>query len=201
MRPFITAMLLSVSLLLSSAAQAINLDDLQQRFSQLAVQRAEFEQIRQISGFPQPLRSSGHIIIAQKKGLWWHQQKPFTLTLMLNESRMIQQIADQPAQVITASSNPQMFQFNSLLSALFRADRTALEQNFIIDFSDLGKNDWRLKLTPKTTPLDKLFSYLLLTGNRFLNSIEINDMQGDQSQIHFFNHQTQPLTNAELRYF
>lgn len=201
MRPFITAILLSVSLLLSGTVQAINLDDLQQRFSQLPVQRAEFEQTRQISGFPQPLQSSGHIIIAQKQGLWWHQQQPFTLTLMLNESHMIQQIAGQPAQVITAASNPQMFQFNRLLNALFLADRTTLEQNFTLDFSDLSKNGWRLKLIPKTTPLNKLFSYLLLTGDHFLNSIEINDMQGDQSQIRFFNHQTQPLTDAELRHF
>lgn len=205
MRMFTKAMfvlkLLLLNLLVFGHAQALSLDDLQKTFSQIPVQRADFEQIRQISGMAQPLRSSGSIIIAQKQGLWWSQQKPFAMTLLLNENRMVQAIAGQKPQIITASSNPQMFQFNKLLTALFHADRAVLEQNFRLDFTDLGKQGWRLKLTPKAAPLDKLFRQLVLTGDRYLNSIEINDMQGDQSRIRFFNHKTQPLTNEELRNF
>lgn len=120
----------------SVAAQAVTLEELQQRFSQVPVLRAEFAQQRTISGMAQPLNSSGNLVIAQQQGLWWQQEKPFSLTLLLTENRMVQIMAGQDPQVVTAQSNPQMFQFNSLLSALFHADRRVLEQNFTLGFTD-----------------------------------------------------------------
>ncbi|WP_159566190.1 LolA family protein [Budvicia diplopodorum] len=190
-------------LLICGAVHAITLDDLQQRFSQQSVLRAQFEQQRTISGLSQPLNSSGDLLIAQTHGLVWNQTKPFSLRLMLNETRMVQSMAGQAPQVITAQTNAQMFQFNSLLTALFHADRKALEQNFTLTFRDLGKNSWQLVLQPKTTPLDKLFRQITLEGAQFLNTIQIDDMQGDNTHIRFFNQHTEPnaLTANEERYF
>lgn len=176
----------------SLSAQAVTLVELQQRFSQQPVLRAEFEQQRSISGMTKPLKSSGELLISQQKGLWWAQQKPFPLTLLLDDKRMVQTLAGQPPQVVTADNNPQMFQFNHLLTALFHADSQALEQNFALQFSDLGHNQWRLVLTPKTTPLDKLFKRITLNGGQFLETIDIDDMQSDATHIRFFNQRTVP---------
>ncbi len=126
--------LLAGLLLLSAAAQAVTLDDLQQRFASQPVVRADFNQLREIKGMAQPLKSSGELLIAQDKGLWWHQAKPFPLTLVLDDKRMVQVMNGQAPQIITADSNPQMFQFNHLMRALFQADRQVLEQNFSLDF-------------------------------------------------------------------
>lgn len=187
----------------SLTSHAVTLEELQQRFSQQPVLRAQFDQRRSISGMSQPLKSSGDLLIAQKNGLWWQQVKPFSLTLLLTESRMVQTMQGQPPQVVTADNNPQMFQFNSLLSALFHADKLALQQNFKLDFSDQGQGAWQLVLTPTTTPLNRLFRNLHLAGSTFLDNIEINDMQGDITRIHFYNQQTQPaeLTAAEQAHF
>lgn len=187
----------------SLTSHAVTLQELQQRFSQQPVLRAQFAQQRSISGMSQPLKSSGNLLIAQKNGLWWQQEKPFSLTLLLTENRMVQTMAGQPPQVVTADSNPQMFQFNSLLTALFHADQHALEQNFTLDFTDQGQGAWQLILTPKTTPLNRLFRSLHLQGSAFLENIDINDMQGDVTHIRFFNQQTEPatLTAAELAHF
>lgn len=151
----------------------------------------------------QPLNSSGNLVIAQQQGLWWQQEKPFSLTLLLTENRMVQIMAGQDPQVVTAQSNPQMFQFNSLLSALFHADRRVLEQNFTLGFTDQGKGAWTLVLTPKVSPLNRLFRSITLHGETYLNNIDINDMQGDATHIRFFNKQTAPaqLTDAEKRHF
>jgi hypothetical protein len=178
----------------SLSVQAVTLLELQQRFSQQPVLRAEFEQQRSISGMAKPLKSSGELLISQQKGLWWAQQKPFPLTLLLDDKRMVQTLAGQSPQVVTAENNPQMFQFNHLLTALFHADSQALEQNFALQFSDLGHNHWRLVLTPKTTPLDKLFRRITLNGGDFLETIDIDDMQSDATHIRFFNQRTAPQT-------
>lgn len=195
--------LLMVVALFCVNAQAVTLVELQQRFSQQPVLRAEFEQQRSISGMAKPLKSSGELLISRQKGLWWAQQKPFPLTLLLDDKRMVQTLAGQPSQVVTADNNPQMFQFNHLLTALFHADSQALEQNFALQFSDLGHNKWRLVLTPKTTPLDRLFKRITLNGEQFLEIIDIDDMQSDATHIRFFNQRTIPqeLTVEEQQRF
>ncbi|RJT51345.1 LolA family protein [Rahnella variigena] len=197
------AFLFLVLTFLSVTAHAVTLEELQQRFSQVSVLRADFAQQRTISGMAQPLNSSGNLLIAQQQGLWWQQEKPFSLTLLLTEKRMVQIMAGQEPQVVTADNNPQMFQFNSLLSALFHADRKVLEENFALDFKDLGKGAWKLVLTPKVSPLNRLFRSITLNGETFLNNIDINDMQGDATHIRFFNQKTTPatLTDAEKRHF
>lgn len=150
-----------------------------------------------------PLKSSGSLLISREKGLWWSQQKPFVLTLLLDDKRMVQTMDGQPSQVITADSNPQMFQFNHLLTALFHADTSVLEQNFTLTFTDSGQDRWVLVLTPKTTPLDKLFKSITLHGQYFLETIDIEDMQGDGTHIRFFNQLTEPktLSHAEQQLF
>jgi hypothetical protein len=186
--------MLAIVTFFSVSVQAVTLPELQQRFSQQPVLRAEFEQQRSISGMAKPLKSSGELLISQQKGLWWAQQKPFPLTLLLDDKRMVQTLAGQPPQVVTAENNPQMFQFNHLLTALFHADSQTLERNFALQFSDLGNNQWRLVLTPKTTPLDKLFKRITLNGEQFLETIDIDDMQSDATHIRFFNQKTTPQT-------
>ncbi len=125
------------------------------------------------------------------------------MLLMLTDTRMVQQINGQPPQVITAENNPQMFQFNHLLRALFQADRAVLEQNFRIDFQDRGKGSWTLRLTPTTSPLDKIFAAIDLAGEDYLNTIALNDKQGDRTDIVLSQRRLTPvaLTNDEQQRF
>lgn len=185
---------LVVLLLLSPFVSAVTLDELQQRFTEQPVVRAHFDQTRTIKNLPQPLRSQGEMLIARDTGLLWDQKTPFPMLLMLDDKRMVQVINHQPAQVITAENNPQMFQFNHLLRALFQADRKVLEQNFRIDFQDKGQDRWTLRLTPTTTPLDKIFATIDLAGQTWLESIQLNDKQGDRTDIALSQHQLTPAT-------
>jgi hypothetical protein len=36
-----------------------------------------------------PLVSHGQMLIARQQGLWWHQQTPFVMTLLLDDKRMV----------------------------------------------------------------------------------------------------------------
>ncbi|WP_410016675.1 LolA family protein [Sodalis sp. C49] len=184
-------------------ARAVTLDALQQRFAGQPVVRAHFDQQRSISGIARPLRSSGELLIARQNGLWWQQQQPFLLTLILNDSKMVQITGNQPPEVVTAAGNPQMFRFNHLLRALFQADRAVLEQNFTLQFTDKGQENWQLVLVPKTSPLDKLFTAITLTGQTYLDHILLEDKQGDSTAITFSRQRTQPgvLSHDEQQRF
>ncbi|MFK3810306.1 outer membrane lipoprotein carrier protein LolA [Escherichia coli] len=182
-------------LLISPFVSALTLDDLQQRFTEQPVIRAHFDQTRTIKDLPQPLRSQGQMLIARDQGLLWDQTSPFPMQLLLDDKRMVQVINGQPPQIITAENNPQMFQFNHLLRALFQADRKVLEQNFRVEFADKGEGRWTLRLTPTTTPLDKIFNTIDLAGQTYLENIKLNDKQGDRTDIALTQHQ---LTPAQL---
>jgi outer membrane lipoprotein-sorting protein len=190
-------------LLLCAHASAVTLEQLQQRFASQPVIRANFVQVRTISGMAQPLVSRGQLVIAQQQGLWWQQATPFPLTLILDDKRMVQSISGQPPQVITADSNPQMFQFNHLLRALFQADEKVLRENFALDFHDQGNNRWQLSLTPVAAPLNKIFNRIDLQGDQFLNRIVLDDKQGDKTEITLSDTRTEPqqLTDEERARF
>lgn len=192
-----------LALLISPLGSALTLDDLQQRFTEQPVIRAHFDQTRTIKDLPQPLRSQGTMLIARDKGLLWDQTRPFPMQLLLDDRRMVQAINGQPPQVITAESNPQMFQFNHLLRALFQADRRVLEQNFRVEFTDAGAGRWTLRLTPIATPLDKIFATIDLGGQAYLERIQLNDKQGDRTDITLSQHQLTPaqLTDDERQRF
>ncbi|MBB7537900.1 LolA family protein [Escherichia coli] len=186
-----------LALLISPFVSALTRDDLQQRFTEQPVIRAHFDQTRTIKDLPQPLRSQGQMLIARDQGLLWDQTSPFPMQLLLDDKRMVQVINGQPPQIITAENNPQMFQFNHLLRALFQADRKVLEQNFRVEFADKGEGRWTLRLTPTTTPLDKIFNTIDLAGQTYLESIQLNDKQGDRTDIALTQHQ---LTPVQLTY-
>ncbi|HGX5090230.1 TPA: outer membrane lipoprotein carrier protein LolA [Escherichia coli] len=192
-----------LALLISPFVSALNLDDLQQRFTEQPVIRAHFDQTRTIKDLPQPLRSQGQMLFARDQGLLWDQTSPFPMQLLLDDKRMVQVINGQPPQIITAENNPQMFQFNHLLRALFQADRKVLEQNFRVEFADKGEGRWTLRLTPTTTPLDKIFNTIDLAGQTYLESIQLNDKQGDRTDIALTQHQLTPaqLTDDERQRF
>ena len=192
-----------LALLISPFVSALNLDDLQQRFTEQPVIRAHFDQTRTIKDLPQPLRSQGQMLIARDQGLLWDQTSPFPMQLLLDDKRMVQVINGQPPQIITAENNPQMFQFNHLLRALFQADRKVLEQNFRVEFADKGEGRWTRRRTPTTTPLDKSLNTIDLAGQTYLESIQLNDKQGDRTDIALTQHQLTPaqLTDDERQRF
>ena len=192
-----------LALLISPFVSALTRDDLQQRFTEQPEIRAHFDQTRTIKDLPQPLRSQGQMLIARDQGLLWDQTSPFPMQLLLDDKRMVQVINGQPPQIITAENNPQMFQFNHLLRALFQADRKVLEQNFRVEFADKGEGRWTLRLTPTTTPLDKIFNTIDLAGKTYLESIQLNDKQGDRTDIALTQHQLTPaqLTDDEHQRF
>jgi len=192
-----------LALLISPLVNAMTLDTLQQRFTEQPVVRAHFTQTRTIKDLPQPLKSAGNMLIARDRGLLWDQTSPFPMQLLLDDKRMIQAINGQPPQIITAENNPQMFQFNHLLRALFQADRKVLEENFRVEFADLGAGRWTLRLTPITTPLDKIFATIDLAGSTYLDTIQLNDKQGDRTDIVLSQQQLTPaqLTDDERQRF
>ena len=186
----------------SQAGVPQTLAQLQQQLAAEPTRRAHFHQEKAVAGLAAPLLSRGELLFSHSKGLWWHQQQPFELTLLLDDSRLVQQLAGQPAEVITAQANPQLFEFSHLLLNLFRSDTQALERQFVLGFTP-GVQGWQLLLTPKQPPLNQIFSSLELAGAQSLDRLTIRDRQGDTTRLSFTPVLPNPveLSDVELRRF
>ncbi|WP_421280612.1 outer membrane lipoprotein carrier protein LolA [Aeromonas taiwanensis] len=178
-------------LLLAWPLQAAPLSraEVQQLLALSQAKEARFEQEKQVAGLSQPLKASGELLLVRDLGLWWQQQKPFPLTLTLTPTRMVQQMAGQPATVI---DNPQLLEFSQMLLALFGSDEATLGRYFTIDFHS-SETGWQLVLVPSQAPLDKVFASLTLSGQGQLDQLLIEDRQGDSTRIRFSAWRERPL--------
>ncbi|OZG43761.1 hypothetical protein CAK78_00675 [Aeromonas sp. A35_P] len=184
-------LLAGLILLLTWPLQAAPLSraEVQQLLALSQAKQARFEQEKQVAGLSQPLRASGELLMVRDLGLWWQQQKPFPLTLVLTPTRMVQQMAGQPATVI---DNPQLLEFSQMLLALFGSDEATLGRYFSIDFHST-EDGWQLVLVPTLAPLDKVFASLTLSGQGQLDQLLIADKQGDSTRIRFSDWRERPL--------
>ena len=186
----------------ATPASPQTLAELQRQLTAAPTLRAHFVQLKRVSGLAQPLRSSGELLFSRAHGLWWHQSEPFELTLTLDERRLLQQLAGQAPEAITADANPQLFEFSHLLLSLFSADPQAMERHFTLAFTP-GPQAWQLMLTPKQPPLNQVFERLEMQGSQELQQLLIRDRQGDETQLNFsaIQHVPEELTDVEQRRF
>lgn len=202
-RSFLKALLIAGGLVLlpEASSWAYTLEQVQAQLQSTPNLTALFTQERQLKSFAQPLRSQGRLLLSQEQGLLWLQEQPFVLRLQLTSDAMIQTGPDGQVQRIAAKDNPQFFELSSVLSALLRADFAAAGKLFDFTFEDKG-DSWQLSLTPKASPLDKIFRSIELTGREFVEQVYLQDTQGDSTAITFSAQQALPeLTEADRALF
>ncbi|AHF90661.1 membrane protein [Opitutaceae bacterium TAV5] len=164
---------------------------LQARLAVNGVLRCDFEQTRTISGMARPLRSSGSLELSSGGDLVWRQARPFGQTVRLSPGRIEITLDGQPPEIITERDNPGLFRFNRLLSALLAADHAALARSFDLAISGTAAH-WTLRLDPRDDLLRKIFLRITLTGTGRIETILIEDRQGDVTSLRFLNYQVTP---------
>ena len=157
------------------------------RLVQVSVLRGSFEQEKQVSGFRNPLKSSGDFLLAQGKGLVWNTRRPFASTLVLTARGMRvgapgnRQKPDGPATMTGAGVG----MANELLMALLAGDVASLSRQFRIVESLSADGSWRLELVPRKRPMKTVFKQIELRGDRFVRSVRLIEPGGDVTQLAF----------------
>jgi hypothetical protein len=186
----------------TASSQAETLSDIEQKLTAHKLLRGQFIQTKSMQMFNQPLLSTGHFLLHHERGLVWAQVEPFPVSLVLVKDKLSQQFAGQPAEVILAKDNPMVFYFSHLFLSLFKGDVAALNEQFAIK-SNENEHSWELLLTPKSAPLDKIFAKISIQGDKFIEQLQLTELNGDISLIEFNQQQTTPaqLSDEELRAF
>lgn len=181
----------------TAAAADWDLNSIEAALSKTKIVRADFVQQRELQGFDRPLSSSGHVLYSQHEGILWQQTAPFALTIIIDDSGIVQKSPGTTPQELKAADNPMMHAFSVLLKAMLSADSQALQQFFSLKLTADAQNaeNWQLELTPSAAPIDKIFSRIVLTGSDRVENIEMFDLAGDATRIKFSNHD---LSSAPL---
>ncbi len=157
-----------------------------QRLQLAPVLRGEFEQAKTIKGFRNALVSHGEFMVARGQGVWWHTLKPFESTLVVTRTRLFTRAPDGSANnVMDAQAEPGLRQVNELVFSLLSADLDALADRFTITAQAVGADGWTLTLLPRDANVARFLKSATLAGDRFVQSVRIDEARGDSTQIRF----------------
>lgn len=169
-----------------------------QRLQVVPVLKGEFEQSKTLKGFRNPLVSRGEFEVARGQGVWWHTVKPFESTLVVTNTRLFTRAADgTSANVMDADAEPGLRQVNELVFALLAGDFDALAGKFIVDSQAVGAAGWSVTLTPRDADIARFLARAVLTGDRFVQTVRIDETRGDATQIRFARQVPVPQLSAE----
>lgn len=181
-------LMLSALLLCWPVVQAQQPPELAQISAQLkapAVLRGEFTQSKLISGFTNPLRSSGRFVLARDRGVLWETLQPFPSTIVLSQQQLLSRSDDGHTQVlISAADSSATGAIHALLMALIIADFDQLGAQFQIQ-PIAAERGWALQLTPTDALLQQVFSAVQLAGADYVERVQLAEPNGDQTDIAF----------------
>ncbi|EYC51160.1 hypothetical protein AZ34_08735 [Hylemonella gracilis str. Niagara R] len=179
---------------------------IRQRLQTAPVLRGQFEQVKRVQGFKNPLVSRGEFLVARDHGIVWHTLRPFESTLVVTRDRLQNRQADgSVSSQLDARDEPGLRAVNALLFALMAADLETLAQRFHIqgtvgDAADA--QDWRISLRPRDAALAQWLSRVELQGDRYLRGATLVEARGDESLIRFSAQATaERLSPAEVARF
>ncbi len=179
--------LLAASALLASAAFADGSVKLvHERLKTAPVLHGEFEQVKTLKGFRNPLVSTGEFLVARGQGVWWHTRQPFESTLVVTKTRLFTRNADGSASNLAdAQAQPGLEQVNELVFSLLAADLDALADKFTVVAQPVGVAGWTLVLTPRDANIARFLVRATLAGDRDVQTVRIDEARGDSTQIRF----------------
>lgn len=200
MRHLIAALLVFVTAPLLAAEPDV-LARIGAQIEQHTVVRAEFTQIKQMAALKRPLVNSGRLVFSRRHGVLWQIEQPYRMSYVLGEERIIEISADGARRERSLREIPGLAQVGRVFRAILGANAVALRE--IFDVSVQGDpTKWEIELKPRQSQLAQFLSSLKLSGGRFVESIRIEEVGGDETQIRFRNTQgTDAPSATELHLF
>lgn len=179
-------MLIYLAITLLPLSAYSDLANIQQQLNIAPLFQCEFEQTRQLKDMQLNLQSRGELVLAQQKGLIWQQTTPFPQTMVMTEKQIYQSVLGN-VQIISATEQPQLFHFTQLIRDVLQGQWQRLNQYFQMEEISTKNSQWQVALSPTQAPFQSIFKHIILTGDTRIQSVLIQDQQGDSTNLYFTN--------------
>ncbi len=172
-------------LLFLLALPAVQAADKAGEFADGQILQGRFVQLRQLSGFPAPLKSEGRFTLVAGRGLIWQAETPFAVTTVISPSGLVQEAGGVETMRLPAARLPFIARLYSMLGGALSGDWRSLEDAFTVS-RDGDAAAWSLRLVPRRAGDAAIpFREILIQGGRFADRVEIVKPDGDRDILTF----------------
>jgi hypothetical protein len=168
------------------ASESKGLDALLERCAKSPGLTARFVEDKQIALLSVPLRSEGALHFSPGRGLVRHTHKPSKQSVLVTDKELVFWDGKATKRVALGSSAP-IETFARAFSLLLRADRAALEKDFVLTFHTKDAPDeWSLDLVPIGAELKKVIASMAIEGRGLdLSVLRVREANGDVTTTRF----------------
>lgn len=196
--------LLSLCFSHAFAEESNILKQISSRTEQYAVLRADFTQTKRVAAMKRPLITSGKLLYAKEHGVIWQITQPYVISYILSNEQVIEISSDNRRKVRSVNELPGLAQINRIFRAMIAADTQVLDTYFDTKALSQTNSDapWQVLLTPKQAQVSRFIKQINVTGNQFVESIQISEASNDNTDIVFTHTEgAQTLNDNELKLF
>lgn len=171
---------------------------------EVTVLRGEFQQIRTLKGFRNPLKSEGRFLVSKSNGVIWQNLKPFPSQILISNTGKIVNLSNkntaQKAGQKNKNSKPNAG-MNKIMLAVLSGNQAEMAKYFKIERTE-SNGTWTLQLQPKGG-MARVFAHIEINGDRHIKQVLMQEKSGDQTELHFSALSEVPntLTPEEKKYF
>ena len=179
-----------LSLLTSAWAYGFSEQELINQLQKPQSVQGDFVQARHLKALNKPITTEGKFALVANKGLLWQMEKPFATQLRVTEKGIMQWNGKQWNNNGKLGQAEQIQLFLGLLSG----DVNGLKKQFKFALSGTAKQ-WKVTLTPDSLLMKQIFNQITIQGDDVVQMIQLDETQGDKTDITFKNNQINaPLT-------
>jgi outer membrane lipoprotein-sorting protein len=148
---------------------------------------AHFREEKHITVLQAPLVSEGNLYFAPPSRFARHTEKPLKSVMVLDGDQLQFGSADS-RESMNLGSNPVARLFADAFVMLLAGNRPGLERIFKMQLTPKSDGSWKLLLTPRVAPMDKLIKELELRGRGLsLEELDVREASGDWTRTSFSN--------------
>lgn len=202
----ISVFLISFLMVFSLFANELSLEKVCENLAKKPNTVGEFNQTKTIKSNGRKLKSTGKFIISNL-GIVWKTEKPFGSCVVFTEDKMIQISNKGKVSVMNGKDNLIFENISTTMIAVFSGHTETLKKNFSVKFTEEGKNNWTLELTPNDKTIRDVMNKLILKGVSISNDISLDSLEMVESSgntiKYTFSNQKYPkeLSSDEKEYY
>jgi outer membrane lipoprotein-sorting protein len=152
---------------------------------------ARFREEKHLTLLQQPLVSEGSLYFTPPARFARHTEKPIASTMIIDGNQLQFGSADGQ-ESMNLGTNPVARLFADAFVMLLSGNRAGLEKIFKMQLTPKAGGapgasaDWKLLLTPRVAPMDKLIKEMELRGRGLnLNELDVREASGDWTRTSF----------------
>ena len=168
---------------------------------QLKSLRCDFVQKKTISILSEETQSEGRMSFKQKNKLRWEYTKPYQYEFVMNGDKVLIN-SENTKNVINVNSSRIFKEISKIIVSGINGSGIFDQSKFTAQFR-VGAKDNMVILTPKQKEVKQLFKEIRIRFNKSdytVNSVEIEELNGDKTFIEMKNKQINKELNDEIFY-